>query len=27
MNADGSDVRRITELSPVAFNAYAKWGR
>ena len=26
MNADGSSPRRLTELSAVAFNAFASWG-
>jgi Tol biopolymer transport system component/serine/threonine protein kinase len=26
MNADGTGVRLLTELSPLAFNAYASWG-
>jgi hypothetical protein len=27
MNADGTGVRRLTELSPVAFSSYPNWGR
>jgi hypothetical protein len=25
MNADGSGERRLTEVSPVAFNGFANW--
>jgi Tol biopolymer transport system component len=26
MNADGSDVVRLTEISPVAFSGFPDWG-